>query len=127
VPDRSNAQAQDGRVCEVASRLFAALLTAGRVNETNQPGIIRYCVRAAQQLVQEADEAVQAAGEPAQSVADALASLDLDLDIEVEEPAKPEGTAYRSGPAPTGSAPTARPTAPMARPTAPATGRKPTL
>jgi hypothetical protein len=91
----------DARITEVASRFFAALLAAGRVNETNQPGIIRYCVRAAQHLVQEADEAIHAARQPAQSVADALASLDLDLDLEVEEPAKPEGTAYRTtGPAP---------------------------
>jgi hypothetical protein len=100
VPDRSEALALDARVCEIASRFFAALLSAGRVNETNQPGIIRYCVRAAQQLVEEADAAGRAAREPAPSVADALASLDLDLDLEVEEPRKPEGTAYRSGPSP---------------------------
>lgn len=100
MPDRSNAETEDARICEVASRLFAALLSAGRVNETNQPGIIRYCVRSAQQLVQEADDAARAAREPVRSAADALASLDLDLELEVEEPAKPEGTAYRSGPPP---------------------------
>jgi hypothetical protein len=100
VPDRSNAQTLEAGLIEVASRLFAALLTAGRVNETNQPGIIRYCVRAAQQLIEEADAVVQTAREPVKSAADALASLDLDLDLEVEEPPKPEGTSYRSGPGP---------------------------
>jgi hypothetical protein len=94
VPERSNAQASDARVFEAASRFFAALLGAGRVNETNQPGIIRYCIRAAQLLVQEADQAVQAAREPAPPVG----AGDLDLELELEELAKGEGTAYRSRP-----------------------------
>lgn len=97
---------QDARVFEAASRFFAALLGAGRINETNQPGILRYCVRVAQQLVAELDGAQvasqQAAGQPA--------AEDLDLDLELEELAKPEGTAYRS--AQPASPPPGRPTPP---------------
>ena len=85
-------QGADERVFEAASRFFAALLCAGRINETNQPGILRYCVRVAQQLVAELDGA-QAASQ--QAAAQPTAG-DLDLDLELEELAKPEGTAYRS-------------------------------
>jgi hypothetical protein len=85
-------QGADARVFEAASRFFAALLGAGRINETNQPGILRYCVRVAQQLVAELDGA-QAAS---QQAAAQPAAGDLDLDLELEELAKPEGTAYRS-------------------------------
>jgi hypothetical protein len=94
VPDRASAQHSDARVFEAASRFFAALLGAGRVNETNQAGIIRYCVRAAEQLVREAEGAAQAAQAPSlQGSAD-----DLDLELELEELAKGEGTAYRRAP-----------------------------
>ena len=93
--DRSHAQPAEARVFEAASRFFAALLGAGRVNETNQPGILRYCVRAAQQLVQEADQAVQAALQPVRQAA----ADDLDLDLELEELGKPDPTAYRARPA----------------------------
>lgn len=78
----------ESRIYTGASRLFAALLGAGRVNETNMPGIVRYCVRAAIQLSQECDQALQPQPEP-------KASDDLDLDLELDELAKPEGTAYR--------------------------------
>lgn len=88
MPDRP----ADARVFEAATHFFAALLGAGRVNETNQPGILRYCVRAAQQLVEEADRALRPAPEPQ------LQTGDLDLDLELDELAKPEGTAYRSAP-----------------------------
>lgn len=89
MPDRS----ADARVFEAATHLFAALLGAGRINETNQPGIIRYCIRAAQQLVEETERALRPAPEPQ------AAAGDLDLDMELEELAKPEGTAYRAAPA----------------------------
>jgi len=98
---------QDARIFEAASRFFAALLGAGRINETNQPGTLRYCIRAAQQLVAELDGA-QAAS---QQAAAQPAADDLDLDLELEELAKPEGTAYR-----------AQPASPPARPTPPAGG-----
>src|SRR5512139_706066 len=94
VPDRSSAKGSDARVFEAASRFFAALLGAGRVNETNQPGIVRYCVRAAEQLVREADGAAQ----PVQAAAAQGAADDLDLELELEELAKGEGTAYRRPP-----------------------------
>jgi len=84
------AQGADARIFEAACRFFAALLGAGRINETNQPGILRYCVRTAQQLVNELDGAQTASQQvAAQPAAD-------DLDLELEELAKPEGTAYRS-------------------------------
>jgi hypothetical protein len=95
------AQGTDARIFEAASRFFAALLGAGRINETNQPGILRYCVRVAQQLVNELDGA-QAVSQPS-----AAPAGDLDLDLELEELAKPEGTAYRSA-----SPPPARPAPP---------------
>ncbi|HEX5065909.1 MAG TPA: hypothetical protein VFY49_07335 [Myxococcota bacterium] len=100
MPDRS----ADARVFEAASRFFAALLGAGRINETNQPGILRYCIRAAQQLVEETDRALRPQPEPQASAGD------LDLDMELEELAekKPEGTAYRAAPA--GRPPGGRPT-----------------
>ena len=85
-------QGADARVFEAACRFFAALLGAGRINETNQPGILRYCIRSAQQLVAELDGAQAAI----QQVAAQPAADDLDLDLELEELAKPEGTAYRS-------------------------------
>lgn len=90
MPDRS----ADARVFEAATHFFAALMGAGRINETNQPGIIRYCIRAAQQLVEETDRAMRPAPEPQ------AAAADLDLDMELEELAenKPEGTAYRTAP-----------------------------
>ena len=88
MPDRS--ADSDARVFEAATRFFAALLGAGRVNETNQPGIVRYCIRAAQQLVEETDRALRPQPEPQ------AAASDLDLDLELEELAKPEGTAYRA-------------------------------
>ena len=94
VPDRPGAQRPDARVFEAASRFFAALLGAGRVNETNQPGIVRYCVRTAEQLVQEVDRAMQ----PAQAPSAAGAADELDLELELEELAKGEGTAYRRPP-----------------------------
>lgn len=99
MPDRS----EDARVFEAATQLFAALMGAGRINETNQPGIIRYCVRAAQQLVEETDRALRP--EPAPQAA----AGDLDLDLELDEIAekKPEGTAYRAAP----PRPPGRPTA----------------
>ena len=80
----------ESRIYAGATRLFAALLGAGRVNETNLPGILRYCVRAAVQLSQECEQALAPQPE-AKSSAD-----DLDLDLELEELAKPEGTAYRA-------------------------------
>lgn len=80
----------ESRIYAGATRLFAALLGAGRVNETNLPGILRYCVRAAMQLSQECEQALQPQPEP-------KASDDLDLDLELDElAAKPEGTAYRA-------------------------------
>jgi hypothetical protein len=90
VQSRPN-QGADARVFEASCRFFAALLGAGRVSETNQPGILRYCVRVAQQLVAELDGVQAASQQPA-----AQAAGDLDLDLELEELAKPEGTAYRS-------------------------------
>src|SRR5215831_14264591 len=106
VQSRPN-QGADARIFEAASRFFAALLGAGRINETNQPGILRYCVRVAQQLVEELDGA-QAAS---QQVAAPPAAGDLDLDLELEELAKPEGTAYRSA-QPMSPPPGARPAPP---------------
>jgi hypothetical protein len=100
-------QGADARVFEAACRFFAALLGAGRINETNQPGIMRYCVRAAQQLISELDGA-QAAS---QQAAAQPGADDLDLDLELEELAKPEGTAYRSAQA-TSPPPAARPAPP---------------
>ena len=88
MPDRP----ADARIFEAATHFFAALLGAGRINETNQPGILRYCVRAAQQLVEEADRALRPAPAPQ------AAAGDLDLELELDELGenKPEGTAYRS-------------------------------
>jgi hypothetical protein len=101
VPDRS----ADARVFEAATHLFAALMGAGRINDTNQPGIIRYCVRAAQQLVEETDRAMRPAPEPQA----AAGGLDLDLELDDLTEKKPEGTAYRAAPA--GRPPGGRPTA----------------
>lgn len=101
---RPGSGTQDARIFEAASRFFAALLGAGRISETNQPGILRYCIRAAQQLVEETDRAQQVASQQAaappasQQAAAPPAAGDLDLDLELEELAKPEGTAYRSRP-----------------------------
>ena len=97
----------DARVFEAATRFFAALLGAGRVSETNQPGILRYCIRAAQQLVAELDGPQAPSPQP---VVQSAAAADLDLDLELEELAKPEGTAYRS--AQPASPPPGRPTPP---------------
>lgn len=91
MPDRS----ADARVFEAASRFFAALLGAGRVNETNQPGIVRYCLRAAQQLVEETDRALRPAPAPQAAAGD----LDLELELDDLGENKPEGTAYRAAPA----------------------------
>jgi hypothetical protein len=85
----------DGRVFAAASQFFAALLGAGRVNETNQAGIVRYCVRAALQLAHEADQALAPQPEPQRAAAELE---ELDLEQELEELAKPEGTAYRTRP-----------------------------
>lgn len=94
MPDRLSARGADARVFDAASRFFAALLGAGRVNETNLPGILRYCVRTAEQLVHEVDGTAQPAQPPiAQGGAD-----DLDLEVELEELAKGEGTEYRRTP-----------------------------
>jgi hypothetical protein len=82
---------KDERVFNAATHLFAALLGAGRVNETNQAGIVRYVVRSAMQLAKEADQAQAPQPEPQAAGGD-----DLDLDMELEELAKPEGTAYRA-------------------------------
>lgn len=90
MPDRS----ADARVFEAATHLFAALVGAGRVNETNQPGILRYCVRTAQQLVEETDRALRPAPAPQAAAGD----LDPELEIEVLDEKKPEGTAYRAAP-----------------------------
>jgi hypothetical protein len=93
MPSQSTAplQPSEAQVFEAAKCFFAALLGAGRVSETNQPGIMRYCVRAAQQLVAETASAMRPQPQPSQTDAG-----DLDLDMELEELAKPEGTAYRS-------------------------------
>jgi hypothetical protein len=90
VPDRS----ADARVFEAATHFFAALLGAGRINDTNQPGILRYCIRAAQQLVEETDRALRPAAAPQASESD----LDLDMELDALEDKKPEGTAYRATP-----------------------------
>jgi hypothetical protein len=93
MPSQSTAPLQpaEAQVFEAAKCFFAALLGAGRINETNQTGILRYCVRAAQQLVAETAGAMRPQPGPSQSDAG-----DLDLEMELEELAKPEGTAYRS-------------------------------
>ena len=83
---------KDERVFNAATHLFAALLGAGRVNETNQAGIVRYVVRSAMQLAKEADQAQAPQPEPQVGGG----GDDLDLDMELEELAKPEGTAYRA-------------------------------
>ena len=90
MPDRS----ADARVFEAATHFFAALLGAGRINETNQPGIVRYCVRAAQMLVEESDRAQRPQPAPQAAAGD----LDLDLELDDLGENKPEGTAYRSAP-----------------------------
>lgn len=91
MPDRP----ADARVFEAATRFFAALLGAGRINETNQPGIMRYCIRAAQQLVEETDRALRPAPAPQAAAGD----LDLDMELDDLGENKPEGTAYRATPA----------------------------
>lgn len=87
-------QPSEGRVFEAASRFFAALLGAGRVNETNQPGIMRYCIRAAVQLALETDRTVQAEQEP---TGQGKRDDDLDLELELDALAESDGTSYRSG------------------------------
>lgn len=90
-------QPSEAQVFEAAKCFFAALLGAGRVSETNQPGIMRYCVRAAQQLVAETASTMRPQAQPqAQPQPSQADAGDLDLAMELEELAKPEGTAYRS-------------------------------
>ena len=64
MPSRSNVaalslQPSEAHVFEAASRFYAALLGAGRINDTNAPGIMRYCLRAAMQLAVEAEKMIQ--------------------------------------------------------------------
>jgi hypothetical protein len=97
MPSQPNAAAptpSEAKVFEAASRFYAALLGAGRVNETNQPGIMRYCIRAAIQLVQETSRTLAEEREPVRQTP----TDDLDLEVELEELAKAEGTAYRARP-----------------------------
>jgi hypothetical protein len=64
MPTRSNVaalalQPSEATVFEAASRFYAALLGAGRINESNQAGIMRYCLRSAMQLAVEAEKMIQ--------------------------------------------------------------------
>jgi hypothetical protein len=64
MPSRSNVaalalQPSEAQIFEAASRFYAALLGAGRINDTNATGIMRYCLRAAMQLAVEAEKMIQ--------------------------------------------------------------------
>jgi hypothetical protein len=50
-------------VMHAASRIFAALITAGRLGETNQDELIEFSVRAAVDLARQTDVAIQSEGE----------------------------------------------------------------
>ena len=56
-------QGSETEVMHAASRIFAALITAGRLGETNQDELIEFSVRAAVELARQADVAIQSEGE----------------------------------------------------------------
>lgn len=97
VPNRPSAASED-RVFETASRFLAALLGAGRVNETNQAGVVRYCIRLAAQLVQEADRAGQPEPVPAAGAVlrDGEGDLEIELDPDTQMEKELEAVAYRA-------------------------------
>ena len=55
-------QGSETEVIHAASRIFAALITAGRLGETNQDELIEFSVRAAVELARQADVAIQSEG-----------------------------------------------------------------
>jgi len=57
-------QGSEIEVMHAASRLFAALIAAGRLDETNQDQLIETSVRLAVELARQADLAIQSDGEP---------------------------------------------------------------
>ena len=56
-------QGSETEVMHAASRIFAALITAGRLGEINQDELIEFSVRAAVELARQADVAIQSEGE----------------------------------------------------------------
>jgi hypothetical protein len=56
-------QGSETEVMHAASRIFAALITAGRLGETNQDELIEFSVRAAVDLARQTDVAIQSEGE----------------------------------------------------------------
>jgi len=53
----------EGEVMHAASRIFAALIATGRLNETNQDELVELSVRAAVDLARQTDIAIQSQGE----------------------------------------------------------------
>lgn len=56
-------QGSETEVMHAASRIFAALIAAGRLGETNQDELIEFSVRAAVDLARQTDVAIQSQGE----------------------------------------------------------------
>lgn len=56
-------QGSETEVMHAASRIFAALITAGRLGEANQDELIEFSVRAAVDLARQTDVAIQSEGE----------------------------------------------------------------
>jgi hypothetical protein len=56
-------QHSEAAVVHAASRIFAALVAAGRISESNQAEQVRYCVRTAIDLAQEADRVLDSDAE----------------------------------------------------------------
>ena len=97
-------QPSEASVFEAASRMYAALLGAGRVNDTNAQGIMRYCLRSALQLAVEAEKMIQSEEEIV-GQGDRNAEppeLDiLEVDDDVSSPPPPQAPPVRRPP-PTG-------------------------
>ena len=58
-------QASEAVVVHAASRILAALIRNGRLTEGNHTALLRFAVRMAFELAQEADRSVQSDAEPA--------------------------------------------------------------
>ncbi len=56
-------QGSETEVMHAASRIFAALIAAGRLTETNQDEMVEFAVRAAVDLARQTDVAIQSEGE----------------------------------------------------------------
>jgi hypothetical protein len=86
-------QPSEAQVFEAASRFYAALLGAGRINESNQQGIMRYCLRSALQLATEAEKMIQgeeqATGPAIGSEPPELDVLDVDEVVQAPPPQRP--------------------------------------